>query len=97
MCVYSFVHVCYSAGLDTCVCVCVFLQGTLCDVTLVVQGKHISAHRVVLAAASHFFSLMFTSKCAHTLTHKHSSPSQVLLVFQNMLILQAQSGSDTVD
>lgn len=39
-----------------------YTQGTLCDVILVVQGKHIMAHRVVLAAASHFFNLMFTSK-----------------------------------
>ncbi|ROI69401.1 Kelch-like protein 7 [Anabarilius grahami] len=35
-------------------------QGILCDVILVVDGKHILAHRVVLAAASHFFNLMFT-------------------------------------
>lgn len=46
---------------SVCLTVC-FLQGTLCDVILVVQGKHIPAHRVVLAAASHFFSLMFTSE-----------------------------------
>ncbi|XP_072304524.1 kelch-like protein 7 [Eucyclogobius newberryi] len=37
-------------------------QGTLCDVTLLVQGKFFAAHRVVLAAASQFFSLMFTTK-----------------------------------
>nr|XP_042130491.1 kelch-like protein 7 [Peromyscus maniculatus bairdii] len=35
-------------------------QRTLCDVILMVQERKIPAHRVVLAAASHFFNLMFT-------------------------------------
>lgn len=36
-------------------------QKTLCDVVLMVQERKIPAHRVVLAAASHFFNLMFTT------------------------------------
>uniref|UniRef100_A0A4X1T6Q3 BTB domain-containing protein n=1 Tax=Sus scrofa TaxID=9823 RepID=A0A4X1T6Q3_PIG len=36
-------------------------QKTLCDVILKVQERKIPAHRVVLAAASHFFNLMFTT------------------------------------
>ncbi|NWS45250.1 KLHL7 protein, partial [Probosciger aterrimus] len=34
---------------------------TLCDVILMVQDRKIPAHRVVLASASHFFNLMFTT------------------------------------
>ncbi|KAL2080636.1 hypothetical protein ACEWY4_024429 [Coilia grayii] len=45
-------------------------QGTLCDVVLVVQGKHIMAHRVVLAAASHFFNLMFTTNMMEATSHE---------------------------
>ncbi|KAJ1063172.1 hypothetical protein K5549_012647 [Capra hircus] len=37
------------------------LLKTLCDVILMVQERKIPAHRVVLAAASHFFNLMFTT------------------------------------
>nr|XP_054489226.1 kelch-like protein 7 isoform X7 [Agelaius phoeniceus] len=36
-------------------------QKTLCDVILMVQERKIPAHRVVLASASHFFNLMFTT------------------------------------
>uniref|UniRef100_U3IXC7 Kelch like family member 7 n=1 Tax=Anas platyrhynchos platyrhynchos TaxID=8840 RepID=U3IXC7_ANAPP len=40
---------------------CMRKQRTLCDVILMVQERKIPAHRVVLASASHFFNLMFTT------------------------------------
>ncbi|TRY82274.1 hypothetical protein DNTS_009376 [Danionella cerebrum] len=45
-------------------------QGILCDVVLVVEGKHIRAHRVVLAGASHFFNLMFTTSMMEAKNHE---------------------------
>lgn len=37
-------------------------EGTLCDVTVVVRGRHFSAHRGILSTAGEFFRLMFTSE-----------------------------------
>lgn len=74
------------AGLSEAVC----LQGILCDVILVVQGKHILAHRVVLAAASHFFNLMFTCEKHFSMHLTHVSSYTQTLVKQLLLLLHVQ-------
>lgn len=45
-------------------------QGQLCDVLLVADDVQLSAHRVVLAACSHYFSAMFTSKLSESRTER---------------------------
>lgn len=47
-----------------------FRQGQLCDVLLVADDVQLSAHRVVLAACSHYFSAMFTSKLSESRTER---------------------------
>lgn len=45
-------------------------QGLLCDVQLVADDIQLSAHRVVLAACSHYFNAMFTSKLSESRTER---------------------------
>lgn len=44
-------------------------DGTLCDVTLKVQGQSFKAHRIVLAACSDYFCAMFTNEVNCLLLH----------------------------
>ena len=50
------------------------LCGDMCDVTLVVGDRCISAHKIVLAATSPYFHAMFTSK-------------SIFFVYKNVLFL----------
>ncbi len=40
-------------------------QGVLCDVTVLVEGREIYAHRAVLAACSQYFSLLLRGQTEH--------------------------------
>lgn len=46
----------------------------LCDVTIVVEGKAIKAHRAVLAATSQYFNAMFTRKMSERNQAKVGNP-----------------------
>uniref|UniRef100_A0A3B4ZJG7 BTB domain-containing protein n=1 Tax=Stegastes partitus TaxID=144197 RepID=A0A3B4ZJG7_9TELE len=76
-------------------------QGTLCDVTLVVQGKHFPAHRVVLAAASRFFSLMFTSKMMESVSHevelRSAEPEIIELLIEYIYTAQISVNSSNAE
>ncbi|KAL4629746.1 kelch-like protein 7 [Arapaima gigas] len=75
-------------------------QRTLCDVILVVQGKHIPAHRVVLAAASHFFNLMFTTNMLESKSHevelKNAEPEIIELLVEFVYTARISVNSNNV-
>uniref|UniRef100_H3CA21 Kelch-like family member 7 n=1 Tax=Tetraodon nigroviridis TaxID=99883 RepID=H3CA21_TETNG len=75
-------------------------QGTLCDVNLVVQGKHFPAHRVVLAAASHFFSLMFTTRMKESMSPevelRNAEPEIIELLIEFMYTARISVNSSNV-
>lgn len=61
------------------------LAGKLCDVTLIagINGKRVPAHRLVLSAASEYFSAMFTGNL------RESNQSEIVIVDVNGDVLQA--------
>ncbi|KAJ8397297.1 hypothetical protein AAFF_G00441310 [Aldrovandia affinis] len=75
-------------------------QRTLCDVSLVVEGRHIPAHRVVLAAASHFFYLMFTTNMLESTSHevelKNADPEIIDLLVEFIYTARISVNSNNV-
>ncbi|KAJ8267273.1 hypothetical protein COCON_G00124450 [Conger conger] len=75
-------------------------QSTLCDVSLVVQGRHIPAHRVVLSAASHYFYLMFTTNMLESTSHevelKHAEPEIIELLVEFVYTARISVNSNNV-
>uniref|UniRef100_A0AAQ5ZJL0 Kelch like family member 7 n=1 Tax=Amphiprion ocellaris TaxID=80972 RepID=A0AAQ5ZJL0_AMPOC len=80
----------------------VFLfQGELCDVALVVQGRRFPAHRVVLAAASHFFRVMFTTRMMESVSSevelRSADPNTVELLIEYIYTAQIAVNSSNVE
>ena len=55
----------------------------LCDVTLVVDGSAIQAHRAVLAASSQYFNAMFTAK----MSERNQATVRQIFGFNGQLLL----------
>uniref|UniRef100_A0AAQ5ZQW1 BTB domain-containing protein n=2 Tax=Amphiprion ocellaris TaxID=80972 RepID=A0AAQ5ZQW1_AMPOC len=76
-------------------------EGALCDVTLVVQGKPFPAHRVVLAAASHFFRVMFTTRMMESVSSevelRSADPDAVELLLEYIYTSQISVNSSIVE
>ena len=53
----------------------------LCDVTIVVEGRAIKAHRAVLAATSQYFNAMFTRKMSERNQAKVGNPRKFASVY----------------
>ena len=53
----------------------------LCDVTIVVEGRAIKAHRAVLAATSQYFNAMFTRKMSERNQAKVGNPRRFASVY----------------
>lgn len=62
----------------------------LCDITIIVEGKAIKAHRAVLAASSQYFNAMFTAKMSE---RNQATVSAIFLFSGNVYILTVEIGS----
>ena len=57
------------------------LKDELCDVTILVEGKAVRAHRAVLAASSQYFNAMFTSRLCERYKNMVGENQKALHIF----------------